>query len=106
MQVILSFTFLFFLGTVANAGTCDLNILRQACPGKDAEAFAPYKGVNPTFMRESAANEEDCSTKAQQYSLILRKRVISQIAVSPTYENVALPTVITESACSSEKNKK
>jgi hypothetical protein len=106
MKLILSFTLLFLLESVANAESCDLSILRQACPGKDAEAFAPYKGVNPTFIRDSVTNKEDCSTKAQQYSLILRKRVISQIAVSPKFENIALPTVTSESACGSEKKKK
>ena len=89
----------------AFAGTCDLAIERFACPGKEAEAMAPYKGVNPTFSVTFAADEAACTTKALQFSKIVRKKILKKISVTPKYKGVALSPVSTEESCDTKKKK-
>ena len=82
-----------FLATVlsvtslaAFAGECELTINRSACPNKDKEAYDPYKGVNPTVEKKSAANDMACLANAKKACKIVRKDILSKKTVSAKFD--------------------
>ena len=98
-----TFSTFFFLGLLSvNAfavQNCELTITRSACPGKESQAFANYKGQNPTVETMNVGDSAGCTAQAVRFSKIARAGVISRIAVAPKFQGTALPQVAVDGRC-------
>src|SRR6218665_3586317 len=91
---------LFAVSAEANAtNTCFVSVNREACPGREEEAFAPYNGVNPTEQTIPHFTEAQCQEHAARYAKIVRRFVLKKIEVTSSYNGVALPTKLAEGPC-------
>jgi hypothetical protein len=94
------FGMLFFLLSMnANASTCVLSVYREACPGKETQALAPYQGVNPTTQDGTADTEAGCRKNAEIAAKIVRKRILKKITVTPKLGDTSLNPVFTQERC-------
>ena len=82
---------------------CGLSVNREACPGKESEAFPPQG--NPTSEPTYAQSEAECASKAEMKAKIVRQFVIKKITVSPTYEGNSLSPVSSEGDCGMPQSK-
>lgn len=80
--------------------TCIVSVNREACPGKETEAYAPYKGVNPTVQTIPFSLESQCLEYAAKYAKIVRFRVIKRIEVSSSFNGTPLQMKAAEGPCS------
>lgn len=85
--------------------SCVLTVNREACPGREQEAYAPYGGVNPTQEQPIVKNQADCLSRAPVLSKILRKRVIKKITVTPSFGGQSFAPVTSEDRCSVSQKK-
>jgi len=91
----------FMITSGAVAGTCELQITRVACPGKEAEAFKPYKGEKSTKESKTVADAAACKGKAEQAAKIVRKGTLSEKSVVATFDGAPVAgTFKAESPCS------
>jgi hypothetical protein len=75
-----------FSSLSAQAGDCVLKISREACPGKETEAYKPYNGKKETEEKKSAADEAACKKEADKASKIVRKGTLSTKTVTATFD--------------------
>src|SRR3954467_7863204 len=76
----------------AFAGECELTINRTACPNKDKEAYDPYKGINPTVEKKSAANDKACLANAKKACKIVRTDILAKKTVAANFDGKAVGT--------------
>lgn len=79
-----------FTSISAQAGDCVLKISREACPGKETEAYKPYNGKKETEEKKSAADEAACKKEAEKASKIVRKGTLSVKTVIATLDGKAV----------------
>jgi len=79
-----------FSSISAQAGDCVLKIAREACPGKETEAYKPYNGKKETEEKKSAADEAACKKEADKAAKIVRKGTLSAKTVSATFDGKAV----------------
>lgn len=72
--------------TTVWAGECVIDITRDACPGKDAEAYKPYDGKKTTQEKKKVKDEADCETFANKSAKIVRKGTLSKKTVQAAYD--------------------
>ncbi|MFP5518923.1 MAG: hypothetical protein ACLGGX_03410 [Bdellovibrionia bacterium] len=70
--------------SIANA-ECVLKVKRDACPGKEAEAYRPYMGKVETIEKKDAADEKACAKIAEDDSKIKRKGTLSGKSITATF---------------------
>lgn len=70
----------------AFAGDCSVKIAREACAGKETEAFKPYGGKKETVEPKSVADEAACMKHAESQSKIVRKGTLSAKKVTATFD--------------------
>lgn len=90
--------FFFSLSGWANF-KCKLTIHREACPGREIDAFAPYNGKNPTLEGVPASTKNDCIKQAQVNALILRKKIIKKITVTGLFEEEEIGSHSKQAPC-------
>lgn len=73
----LVFSALMVTGSFASAA-CEINIVREACPGKETEAFKPYGGKKATDEKGKATTADACLAEADKASKIVRKGTLSK----------------------------
>lgn len=73
-----------------SAGECVLKIAREACPGKNLEAYKPYKGKTETEEKKNLASEEACVNEAKKVAQIIRKGTLSKKTVTASYAGQAI----------------
>ena len=78
---------------------CTISVNREACPGKETEAYAPYKGVNPTVQMIPYSSESQCGEWAGKYVKIVRQYVLKKIEVSSSFNGMQLPVKRAEGPC-------
>ena len=79
-----------FVGLHAFAGECVMTIDRTPCPGKEAEAREPYKGVNPTIEKKGTADEKACLDLSKKACKIVRKGTLSKKSLTGKFDGKAL----------------
>ena len=94
------FVGLLFVSNMAMAARCNFSINREACPGREQEAYAPYGGQNPTASLSMVNSENACLDDAKNLSKVLRKGLIKKITVTATYNEKTLDPVFSEKPCS------
>jgi len=80
------------MSLAAFAGDCELTINRSACPNKEKEAYDPYKGVNPTVEKKSAADEKACLANAKKACKIVRTDILSKKTVAAKFDGKTVGT--------------
>lgn len=71
--------------SIASAGDCILKVKRDACPGKETEAYRPYMGKVETTEKKEAADEKACAALAESESKIKRKGTLTGKTVSANF---------------------
>lgn len=74
------------LGSSAFAGDCVIKTKREACPGKETEAYKPYNGKQETEDKKSAADAAACAAEAEKGSKIVRKGTLSKKTTSAMFD--------------------
>ena len=85
--------------TSAHAGDCRVSVNREACPGKETEAFAPYGGQNPTISVQYAESLSQCQAIATKHAKVVRVKIIKKITVSPFFDNAPMSLISNEKPC-------
>ena len=80
------FCLLTFSASLSFAGDCVMKIKRDACPGKDTEAYKPYNGKKETEEKKSAADAAACEKEADKASKIVRKGTLSAKTVTASFD--------------------
>ncbi len=79
-----------FSSISAQAGDCVLKISREACPGKETEAFKPYNGKKETEEKKAAGDEAACKKEAEKAAKIVRKGTLTSKSVTATFDGKAV----------------
>jgi hypothetical protein len=72
-KLLLSALALTLSSSVAMAGECVFKTAREACPGKETEAFKPYDGKKETEDKKDVADDKACIALAEKSAKIVRK---------------------------------
>ena len=67
------------------AGECKIKIAREACAGKETEAFKPYDGKKETEETKQVADEAACGAFADKSSKIVRKGTLTSKKVTANF---------------------
>jgi hypothetical protein len=94
--------FLFSSVTSANF-SCRLTIHREACPGREIDAFAPYGGKNPTYEGARAKTKAECVKAAESSAVILRKKILKKITVTGLFEEEDIGSHSKQAPCGWER---
>lgn len=78
--------FIILFSIQTSAGECVLKIAREACPGKNLEAYKPYKGKTETEEKKTLANQEACANEAQKAAQIVRKGTLTKKTVTASFD--------------------
>lgn len=68
------------------AAECKIQIAREACAGKETEAFKPYDGKKETEEKKEMADEAACSKWADKSSKIVRKGTLTAKKVTGSFD--------------------
>lgn len=82
--------------TVTSAGECKIKIAREACSGKETEAFKPYDGKKETDEKKTVGDAAACSAMADKSSKIVRKGTLASKSVTGTFDGVDLGKSFTD----------
>lgn len=63
--------------SMAMAAECSFKTAREACPGKETEAYKPYDGKKETEDKKDVADEKACLGHAEKSAKIVRKGTLS-----------------------------
>lgn len=100
MHKLLSSIFVTTLATSAFAGDCELSIDRKPCPGKEAAAFKPYDGKNPTIEKKAkAVTLEACTKEGEAASKIVRKGTLAEKTVTIKFDGKDISKKSDKSEC-------
>lgn len=81
--LILAFTL--SAATTTLAGECKIKIAREACAGKETEAFKPYDGKKESDETKQLADEAACGAFADKSSKIVRKGTLASKKVTANF---------------------
>lgn len=73
------------MGSASTAGECMMKIKRDACPGKETEAYKPYNGKQETEEKKEVADAAACEAAADKASKIVRKGTLSAKTVTASF---------------------
>ena len=85
MKIKLLLAALTLVSTTAIAGECKIKVAREACPGKETEAFKPYDGKKETEEKKDLADEAACAAFADKAAKIVRKGTLSAKKVTGSF---------------------
>lgn len=68
------------------AGECVMKIKRDACPGKESQAYKPYNGKVETEEKKTVKDEAECKAEAEKAAKIVRKGVLTKKTVTASYD--------------------
>ena len=84
------FTLFVFAATFASAqafaGECKMTITREACPGKDAQAYEPYKGQKTTEESKKVGSADACKKEADKACAIVRKGLLKSKSIKARFD--------------------
>lgn len=100
MRKLLCSLFITALTTSAFAADCELSIDRKPCPGKEAAAFKPYDGKNPTIEKKpKAGNAEACTKEGEAAAKIVRKGTLAEKIVTIKFDGKEVTKKSDKSEC-------
>jgi hypothetical protein len=77
-KMLLSAVVITLASSVALAkGECAFKTAREACPGKETEAFKPYEGKKETDDKKEVEDEKACLALAEKGAKIVRKGTLT-----------------------------
>lgn len=76
-KMMLSVMAMTLASSMAMAGECAFKTAREACPGKETEAFKPYDGKKETDDKKDVADEKACLALAEKGAKIVRKGTLT-----------------------------
>lgn len=74
----------------AQAGTCEVQYERTACPGKEAISYKKCKGEKTCSKFKDAADADDCKAKAVKSCANRRLNITKSKVIKAIYEGDAL----------------
>jgi hypothetical protein len=76
-KILLSAMALTLASSMAMAAECSFKTAREACAGKETEAFKPYDGKKETEDKKDVADEKACLSMAEKSAKIVRKGTLT-----------------------------
>lgn len=100
MRKLLCFLVVAATTTSAFAADCELSIDRKPCPGKEAAAFKPYDGKNPTIEKKPKADTlEACTKEGEAAAKIVRKGTLAEKIVTIKFDGKDIAKKSDKSEC-------
>lgn len=71
------------------AGECVVKVKREACPGKESQAYKPYNGKIETEEKKTVKDQAACKAEAEKAAKIVRKGVLTKKTATASYDGKA-----------------